>query len=554
MGFTIEQLYKLAKFMCLVVLRRVYVDPSQFVLELIEKIRLVVEKIFYVVETLPISVASSESFQTYKYIQETYGNSYYYGGFEFSCTTTGSICTVKRLRFFHDALWKDIKSNVNAKTIDNAIQCATKCTLNREKYVPSRVFPAHNYLRLTKALEKHLQVCRLTNAFSTLGVLIDGETGLGKSSYLDYVAHEGLFKTVYRYDLSSMLSTPLVDIGNGLSPTDSCLIMIDELDKYLDFHMTEAKSRYQLALKDTEKPTEEALEKTLETLKYKYLYDILSILERRYAAPMVLIFCSNNFDTIFSGVNPVHFVSLSDRFMRFEFTRIGRLEFSDYIRYLNTKFVGTDLHRSEDYIKCVLDKIPGDTSLTYRQLSHIATKSGYDFESMIELSTSRPKPILALASVPTITQSIGPKADDDEDDDDEDDDEDYDEDYDEDEDGDGDDDDDSVPVATNPVEPIPLTNTPPITRAPGVQSEKVIVEYVKTKLDEVAKCKYATEKAIISDGLFDYLMDQVEFLRRHDNFRQTMIAKLAELIADEHVATGHYVEKWNLYKSRLEAM
>jgi len=97
---------------------------------------------------------------------------------------------------------------------------------------------------------------------------------------------------------------------------------------------------------------------------------------------IVVIFCSNNFHTIFDGVDLTHHKSLYDRFLKIQFEECNHSEIINYILHYNEKFVGSKYHRLENRNDLSL-LLKSDIRVTHRILHQISIESQYNAIKMI---------------------------------------------------------------------------------------------------------------------------------------------------------------------------
>lgn len=265
-------------------------------------------------------------------------------------------------------------------------------SLQGDFFIPKTLFPSKNYTKLTNILKNHLKISDLTESYRALGVLLDGEPGLGKTDFLDYFAKTNICKEVLKVDMTQKLK---VDFSGILEQTfknsksGSLVILFDELDKYVDYRL---RFEYRQTLERStdedqkeKKPREIPFEEFKHDFKQDFLYELLSLLETTYhEGGLVILFCSNNFDTIFEGIDTTHFISLKKRFVNVRFERCDAEEFKDYLRFLNRKFEGTKWHLPKERLEELLLTVRKDLSITYRDLCHMNIKASYNFEELIQ--------------------------------------------------------------------------------------------------------------------------------------------------------------------------
>lgn len=149
----------------------------------------------------------------------------------------------------------------------------------------------------------------MTESYSVCGLLLDGKPGLGKTKFTDFAVIEKLAGHVFKVDMTSMLNykfSQVIDsMYHGVSITTDTIFMIDEIDKYIDYRISVEFDELQKSnTKDSFVQTEEDFRRKQKTT---FLYDMLSILERDgLSHSVVVLFCSNNFHSIFDGVDLKH--------------------------------------------------------------------------------------------------------------------------------------------------------------------------------------------------------------------------------------------------------
>ena len=230
-----------------------------------------------------------------------------------------------------------------------------------ESIIPNKMFPSKNFKMLAKVINRSIELAERLGYYQTIPILINGEPGLGKTKSLDYLAYNSTLGNIRKVDLTSYINSdiPLQKILTFIivNITSHTAIFIDELDKYIS-----SKCQF---IEDPEKACEEMLN------------DILSLVELdstgKYS--VFIIFCSNNFDTIFEHIsieNKLHYASFKDRFFQLQFNRVDKDEFCEYIKWLDdTKDVDN-----------LLELIPDDFNITFHKLYQCVTAYFGDVEEI----------------------------------------------------------------------------------------------------------------------------------------------------------------------------
>ncbi|CAK7994804.1 Hypothetical protein POVR1_LOCUS328 [uncultured virus] len=271
------------------------------------------------------------------------------------------------------------------------------------KSSPSSLYPSKNYLRLGKIITSHYEVSELVGVYSVIGVLIDGIQGLGKTKFADFAANEGLAKSVNKIDMTSFLDhdfkTIITKFYHNVEIENNTIFMIDELDKYLDVRVerdyeaylqseTKRSKKKSKDDKESNEPNDSSHLKDFEEFrsaaKTAFLFDMLSILERDgLKKSVVVIFCSNNFHTIFEGVNLTHHKSLYDRFLKINFEMCDHSEIIHYLDYYNQKFKGTK-YECKHSINELSQRLNQNVFVTHRTLHQISIECQYEALKIID--------------------------------------------------------------------------------------------------------------------------------------------------------------------------
>ena len=264
--------------------------------------------------------------------------------------------------------------------------------LNEKRIIPKKLFSSWNYLHLNEVISSYFQIAEMTEIYSTKGILINGEPGLGKTGCVDYLASLNSYQDIIKIDMTTQLEVSFDDIIKQIlkKKMESVIILFDELDKYLSFNIRNEydKMKNSILQKEGDKLEIAGIvtpwKEYVISRKERFLFELLSILENNFFIKgAVFIFCSNNFDTIFEDVNPVHFHSFKKRFLPIKFNRCQKKELKEYLRFYNSKFEGSKWYRSSDILEKEMDKLKEDISITYRDISDLNISSCYMVEKFI---------------------------------------------------------------------------------------------------------------------------------------------------------------------------
>ena len=316
-------------------------------------------------------------------------------GFPIFLVVTGTMMRVNYMPYIHTSY---IESALQECKVENPLAFETKLSLFSEEddgedgfvsYTPMPLFPATNYLRLASIVVDYLDVVKAVKTNASVGFLINGLPGLGKTKFADYIASKNIFRDVYKLDMTNFLEKSPDKLFNmfyhSTKPRGPSLFMIDEMDKYIDVYIRKSyEPKDALA-----KPVTKTREDHNKDVRTDFLYELLRIVEKERAQPTIVIFCCNNFDSLFRGVDMTHFKSLIERFIPYTFDQCDANETIRYLDHYNKALVGTpfECHNFAE----VKDKlIKGMTiPITFRKLNHISLLARYKSSDIVDVICSR---------------------------------------------------------------------------------------------------------------------------------------------------------------------
>jgi len=277
------------------------------------------------------------------------------------------------------------------KFVLNKDNMITEYTSMRPSVIKAqRMFPSRNYVQFLEIIKTHFQVGDLQKYHKTICVLMDGKPGLGKTGCINFIANENICEKVVMINMTKNLSNDFKSIFDTIKKecTDKrTVILCDELDKYLDYC---TKEQYKITKDDhiTKKLKEPNYKEFVTSYKEKFLYTLLEFMEISTTKGLVIIFTSNNFNTIFSDIKETHFNSLQDRFLKIHFEKCDKREISEYLRYLNKSYENHKWYIDPIMFEQLISSIPQDITITFRDLVNLTIKNMYDNRLVIrELKT-----------------------------------------------------------------------------------------------------------------------------------------------------------------------
>jgi len=296
---------------------------------------------------------------------------------------------IEYLPFVHNSLVREVESRAQKDFDDSqSNEFTTLChELTGDDIKPKKLFPSKNYCYLDDVVSSYFKVAEMTEIFSTKGILIDGEPGLGKTGSVEYLASLNKYGRVIKIDMTNQLDVLFKDIVKKVKKNnkETLIVLFDELDKYIS-HVV--RLTYD-AKRSSHNPKKGGILPTwgehVTNMKEEFLFELLGLLENSYFDKgAIFIFCSNNFDTIFNGVDPTHFNSFKKRFLPIKFNRCGCEELKDYIRYYNDKLADSEWFREEKILDGELGRLRDDISIPYRDVNDLNISACYRVEKFVD--------------------------------------------------------------------------------------------------------------------------------------------------------------------------
>lgn len=252
-----------------------------------------------------------------------------------------------------------------------------------------KYFPSENILKLENILKRHYEIMKETGQYFNTAILINGKPGLGKTASMDYIANQNIVEVIIKIDLTKKLDDVFMDIINAFrekyDKNQNIIIMIDEVDKYISYQLDKIKINETEKINDKNSVLiDKSIDIKITNFKNKILYDILNLLEcNDDLLSITYIFCCNNFETIFEGVNKKHFMSLKNRFINVEYKECEIDEIKKYVKYINESIKNTNLYVSDNELNNLLNKLKSDIKITYRKIFHLLISVHYDIRKLI---------------------------------------------------------------------------------------------------------------------------------------------------------------------------
>lgn len=286
-----------------------------------------------------------------------------------------------------------------------------------KQYYAEKLYQNNNLKKISNMIQDYLAVGKILETMPPLIILVNGCPGLGKTRIIDYIAYNNICNENILYDMTNFHKIDINAIFTNINTTISSkpgnyLIMIDEVDKYVDYWID---SLYQQKY-DTDK--DKVLAANLTPNKYfggnnsntsstndvnlmeqekkdfyiakksYFLYQLLNLIESRNTNHRkIFIFTANNFWSIFNGVDMKHFDSLKDRLIKIDFFPSNKDEIFNTFNYYNSLFELNGLATKQidpAVLRNKINQLPDDYHITMRHLYHSLVKNNYDLTQSID--------------------------------------------------------------------------------------------------------------------------------------------------------------------------
>lgn len=298
-----------------------------------------------------------------------------------------AISTNKTRNADHALVFQIIKkmvnnNNNNRQNMDPKVKPSVE--FNHIPLNANNLYPSRNYKEITNLINIHIRNSHKIGNYKILPCLIDGIPGLGKSDTIHYLAKNSELNYIFTVNMTNLINdkVDISDLNNYIleilnKSNRNTLILIDELDKYVDGAINNIEN-------------EKLNNVNITQLTYNILYSILELIDKQanYKFSIFIVFCSNNFNSIFSCLDNDklrHFESFKDRFTTITYTPIDKQELIDYLTW-NDRLINEHNDILEniypDEFK-LINELPYDFNMTYRKFNQLLQKSNYDIKILI---------------------------------------------------------------------------------------------------------------------------------------------------------------------------
>lgn len=239
---------------------------------------------------------------------------------------------------------------------------------------PITLFPSRNYRKMKKIVNRQITYSEDMKIFKIVPIYINGEPGLGKSYTGDFLSRGTKLSHIRYVDLQQFINfnlevgEVLYQIFHGLEIRGHTLIIIDEIDKFTN--------GYILNNPDVD----------VGSLNRSILNEINTMINSRIKTMncVFIVFCSNNFDTIYENVDMGHYASLQSRLTAITYNRLDKKELGQYFEWVLQR--KKSLHKKENIvgINNCLSSLSDDFSIPFRDLFNISVKCHHRLDKICE--------------------------------------------------------------------------------------------------------------------------------------------------------------------------
>lgn len=302
--------------------------------------------------------------------------------------------------YIHDKFIRELENIVN-NTINERGNINTICKDTTGKtFVPLDLFASNNYIQLDNVISSYFDVQSDTKMLTPPLVVINGNPGLGKSNSVHYIGRLGKYGEVRHIDLtaSGMVNKSFSAIVSEIiakKTTVTTIIYFDELDKYVDLYTQHAFTAKSVGkLEESGNNMDEIVDSNYEIFRISVKKSVITTITQlnsnfaNFTAGVVFIFCTNNFHTLFEGIDQTHVESAKTRFTFIEFKMCNKEEFARYIRVFNDRVKNPKIKYSEERLNECINKINPNLNITYRNIQICQTRAAYDIATLVEYINS----------------------------------------------------------------------------------------------------------------------------------------------------------------------
>lgn len=317
------------------------------------------------------------------------------------------------LPFVHAAFVHQLSESADTELKEaEFVQTVTK-DANGKEYTPMNLFASNNYRKLDNILHTHFIVGKDTGMVGPLFIVLNGEAGLGKSNSSHYLAKQGKYGEIRHISLTaqSMVTRSFTSIINEITSKRSpysTIVYFDELDKYMDMFIRNTYSSSKKGGSADGVVVDDDYAVFVNSVKTNTIMSIAELANNCVSFPhgVAFVFCSNNFHTLFEGVDPTHVDSVKTRFNFLQFELCGKDELCRYLTTFTERITIPRLKYTPEKLNAAFANIRPDLQVTYRDIQNLHSIAAYDIDVFVQrINQEVHNPLISPTSPPNIPSS-----------------------------------------------------------------------------------------------------------------------------------------------------
>lgn len=345
---------------------------------------------------------------------QTSEQSVWVSGFPVYLEKEGMEYAMYSMPFIHTPFVYQLTESATAELRESQIITTICKDTNGREYTPLNLFPSNNYMMLDDVVHTHFITHRDTGMVTPPFIVLNGVGGLGKSLSAGFLAHQRKYGEVRHYSLiaQNMVTRSFSSIVNEVMSTrtpHSTVIYFDELDKYVDMYTRYAYTTAQRSPNAIDVAVASDFAVFASDTKKSILMTISELSNNFTTFPqgIVYIFCSNNFHTLFEGVDPTHIESVKSRFTFVTFELCGKEELCRYLTTFTERSTLPKLKYTPEHLNAAFAKIRPDLQVTYRDIQNLHRLHAGNIDVFVErINQTIYNPLMDILTPPKVAPFI----------------------------------------------------------------------------------------------------------------------------------------------------